>query len=260
MITSPSGKRYVGQTKREVQKRWKEHKTGKSCCHALWHAICMYGWDAMKCEVLEENVNFLDLDAREEHWIAFHKTMKPDGYNIAKPRHHADKIGASSNHRKRCSEVMGQVEKRQRKKDLWKDAEYRTQQLESRTQLQGEPSRVSNRRMLYAQKRKDAWKNADDATKALVAELARRDAVQGANRALKRGLKNPARDPMKEVIELHGDGSVWQDFRKQFPNESRDVHKVYMQGGYGALRRRTQGLPASSASEEAGASGAAVGV
>ena len=165
----------------------------------------------------------------------------------------------SSNHKKRCAEVMGQHAKRQRKKDLWTDPTYRQQQTKSRTELQGDPDRVKDRRDLYAKKRDAKWGSADVATRAFVDELARRDAVQGARRALKRGLKNPGRDPMKEVFELHGDGSGWQEFQVLYPVEARAVVKLYGAGGYGALLRRTQGPPASSAGGKAGASGAADG-
>lgn len=259
MITSPSGKKYVGQTKRNVWLRWNEHKSGKSCCHGLWHAICKYGWKAMKCEVLEDNIDFLNLDKREEYWIGFHNTMKPNGYNIATPRHHQDKAGMSNNHKKRCAEVMGQYAKRQRKRDLWADPTYRQQQTKSRTELQGDPERVKNRRNLYTKKRDEKWGNADVATRAFVDELARRDAVQGARRALKRGLKNPERDPMGEVFELHGDGLVWKEFQVLHPVEARAVVKEYRAGGYGALLRRTLGPRASSAGGEVDASGAVGG-
>lgn len=46
MITSPSGKSYIGQTIRPIQTRLKEHRTGKSSdCVAIYNAIQKYGWE-----------------------------------------------------------------------------------------------------------------------------------------------------------------------------------------------------------------------
>lgn len=80
-ITSPSGKRYIGQTKRSPHKRFKEHCKSYSGCIALINAIKKYGESSMKMEVLLEINNHL-LDTYEERFINCYNTIEPFGYNI----------------------------------------------------------------------------------------------------------------------------------------------------------------------------------
>jgi group I intron endonuclease len=81
MITSPSGKRYIGETKRKLRKRLERHKDLKwSHCRALVAAIEKYGWDAMKVEVLWEGADS-ERKAKEKELIALHGTFSSDDYN-----------------------------------------------------------------------------------------------------------------------------------------------------------------------------------
>ena len=250
MYTSPSGKSYVGQSRRDARHRKNEHKSSASGCHALRHAMQKYGMQAMKYEVLEDDVPVLDLDRRELYWVEFHGTLQPRGYNLIRPGQFRDKLGAVRTHKTRCAEVMGSQSKRQRKRDLWLDDAYCAKQRESRLKVQAEPARVQKRRTLYAARRHGSWVGADNATRAYVAELARRDAVQGARRAIARGTHvRSGRDPLAEVVEMHGDGLEWARFRAENVREAREVMAEYRTGGYAALRaRRTQDPPASSRS------------
>ena len=56
-ITSPSLKQYIGQTKRKVTTRFREHKNKKSSCYAISNAIKKYGWEHMVLEILVECPN-----------------------------------------------------------------------------------------------------------------------------------------------------------------------------------------------------------
>lgn len=78
-ITSPSGKKYVGQTTRDYTKRFREHCKLPGGCILLENAIKKYGKNAMTFEVLEETDN---LNEREIFYIQHFHTMEPHGYNV----------------------------------------------------------------------------------------------------------------------------------------------------------------------------------
>jgi len=79
-VTSPSTKIYIGQTRRDPQKRWTEHCCTASCT-ALKNAIDKYGAENMKFEVVEECTDEL-LNDHEQHWIRELNTLSPHGYNL----------------------------------------------------------------------------------------------------------------------------------------------------------------------------------
>lgn len=80
-ITGPTGKQYIGQTKRAVDKRWKEHAKCYGNCRLLENAIAKYGSESFKIEVmLETNNEFLN--DYECKFIDFLDTIEPNGYNI----------------------------------------------------------------------------------------------------------------------------------------------------------------------------------
>lgn len=79
-LTSPSGKSYIGQTKRSIEKRIKEHFKCPGYCVALENAIKKYS-DKMEYEVLLE-VNDEQLNFYEIRMIQVYDTIEPKGYNI----------------------------------------------------------------------------------------------------------------------------------------------------------------------------------
>ena len=88
LITSPSGKMYVGQTV-WFAKRMKKHESGNSQCRALNNAIRLYGWDRMKIEVLHGgadaiggSVDEADLNNLEIAAIKRLNTYGANGYNL----------------------------------------------------------------------------------------------------------------------------------------------------------------------------------
>ncbi len=79
-ISFPSGKCYIGQTKRDLTKRIKEH-IKRTDCVALDLAIKKYGPQSMEIEILLViNNNFLD--EYEIKFIDIFDTISPNGYNI----------------------------------------------------------------------------------------------------------------------------------------------------------------------------------
>jgi group I intron endonuclease len=80
-ITSPSGKKYIGQTIRDYKKRFNEHCKLPGSCILLENAIKKYGKESMTFEILEE-IDNQDLDQCEVFYINHFNTMEPNGYNI----------------------------------------------------------------------------------------------------------------------------------------------------------------------------------
>lgn len=132
-ITSPSGKKYIGQvvdyikngSKKGVNGRWKQHcrsassKNLKSGCSLLNTAINKYGKDNFVISVLK-SCPITELDKWEEHFIKEHNTMVPNGYNLIE--------GGKSNSRhseqtcKKRSESLKQLLKDPEKRKIWSDA------------------------------------------------------------------------------------------------------------------------------------------
>jgi group I intron endonuclease len=82
MLTSPSGKSYIGQSCR-VEKRLIEHSTKQSRCTAISSAIVKYGWENFKIEILHNNLTVNDANLMENLCISeAHKTLAPAGYNL----------------------------------------------------------------------------------------------------------------------------------------------------------------------------------
>lgn len=100
-LTSPSGKKYVGQTKRSLEQRIKEHMYQKSSC-LIHRAIAKYGINNLVVECLQK-CNIQDLDSYERHYMNELNTMHPNGYNIrsggseSKQKMREKKLG-SNNH------------------------------------------------------------------------------------------------------------------------------------------------------------------
>lgn len=93
MRTSPSGGKYIGQTKFKENDRWKDHchdafsPKAKSYNTVLSHAIRKYGKDSFKLTILEDNILDEKLDEREKYWIDYYKTYYKDnkhGYNMTR--------------------------------------------------------------------------------------------------------------------------------------------------------------------------------
>lgn len=70
---------YIGQSV-HIERRFQEH-CGSNVDSYIHNAIQKYGKDNFKFEVIEQ-CNPKDLDKREEYWIQFYNSLKPNGYNL----------------------------------------------------------------------------------------------------------------------------------------------------------------------------------
>lgn len=80
MITSPSGKKYIGQTRRSMVIRLDQHKRQNGCL-AICNAIKKYGLDKMRIQVIESC--YIDqLNNSERAHIERVCSISPNGYNL----------------------------------------------------------------------------------------------------------------------------------------------------------------------------------
>ena len=83
VLTSPSGKQYVGQTVQTPRERFRGHKCASWRLPKLLisKAINKYGADNFKIETIEPASGSTDLENKEAYWIKTLNTMSPHGYN-----------------------------------------------------------------------------------------------------------------------------------------------------------------------------------
>ena len=80
IFTSPSGKSYIGQTIRPVEKRIEEHRKGKKGCRLIHNAIQKHRWENFKIDWYECPDE--DLNDHEEFLVEVLETLTPNGYNL----------------------------------------------------------------------------------------------------------------------------------------------------------------------------------
>ena len=80
-ITFPNGKVYIGQTKRTLAQRGKEHLKDDSGCVKLKNAFKKYGHGDCTMEVMKDRIPVKYLDYWENHYIDEYDSIKT-GYNI----------------------------------------------------------------------------------------------------------------------------------------------------------------------------------
>jgi group I intron endonuclease len=80
ILTSPSGKPYVGQTILSIEKRFQKHRYKSNKCRAICNAIQKYGWENIVKHWYECPDE--DLNDHEEVMVEVLGTLAPNGYNL----------------------------------------------------------------------------------------------------------------------------------------------------------------------------------
>ena len=81
-INKINGLKYVGQTSLQPEERWGKNGIGYSKQY-FYNAIQKYGWDNFDHIILERNLSSDEADKREQFWISYYNSIKPNGYNIS---------------------------------------------------------------------------------------------------------------------------------------------------------------------------------
>lgn len=79
-FTSPSGKKYIGQTK-DLNKRIKQHQYSKGCIN-FSNAINKYGFNNFKLDILATGLTLNSSCHFEKFYIKHFNTVSPNGYNL----------------------------------------------------------------------------------------------------------------------------------------------------------------------------------
>lgn len=84
LLTSPSGKKYVGITSKTLAARWSNHcwRARRGSTFVLHAAIRRYGPESFKVEVIEETETWEEVCEREKFWIIELQSKAPNGYNL----------------------------------------------------------------------------------------------------------------------------------------------------------------------------------
>jgi group I intron endonuclease len=121
ILTSPSGKSYIGQTTRSIEKRFEEHEIGKSTnCRGIYNAIRKYGWDNFEKDWYECPDS--DLNKHEELMEEVLGTLAPEGYNLRKGGGNRGKPCEESKQRMSESQ-LGKIRSEESKKKQGKSIE-----------------------------------------------------------------------------------------------------------------------------------------
>lgn len=83
MLTFPNNKKYIGITKRDVEKRWNNGEGYNQRQHKVYEAIQNFGWENVIKEILYENLSSEDARKLEMEMIEKYNSME-DGYNGSK--------------------------------------------------------------------------------------------------------------------------------------------------------------------------------
>lgn len=78
-----NNKVYVGRTMQSLKARANKHGSGYKSCTKFWNAICKYGWDKFRLEILAENISYEESVRLEKYYIQLYKSNQQEfGYNI----------------------------------------------------------------------------------------------------------------------------------------------------------------------------------
>lgn len=77
-----SGKKYIGQTGRDLSDRIKQHCLDSSPCLAFSRAIKKYKLESFEWVILYETDDPFTLNFMENYYIAKYDTLAPNGYNL----------------------------------------------------------------------------------------------------------------------------------------------------------------------------------
>lgn len=220
-----NGKGYVGQTIQRPSARRSQHASGNQIGHSrsgkpspIQSAIAKYGWKAFEWSLLESNIAHRPkevLNERERHWIVVMDTRVPKGYNVSSGGQEGCKW--TEEKRKQHSNAMqpwAKSEKsRARKREVWKDGDWRAKRCAERKVTQNMAENVQTRRDKWDAKRlvKLAKTSNPQARRTLIIQ-SRNYAKVAVRDAFRRGVEG--RDLWAEFYARWGSDEAWNEWMK----------------------------------------------
>jgi len=130
LLTSPSGKQYVGQSW-DLPNRKVHYRHGNcSSQRALHNAIVKYGWESFSVSVIAQGIQTQSaLDATESAFISMLGTLSPRGYNLmsgGRGGKHSAETKAKMRGRKHSAETRAKLSAAHRGKPKSPDAVAKT--------------------------------------------------------------------------------------------------------------------------------------
>lgn len=110
IICKVNGKRYIGQTRQELGKRWKQHlqESKEYSDRPLYRALKKYGSSMFTVRIIEENIPIDKLSERECYWIEQFDSYS-NGYNATTGGEESKTIREDV--RNKISKTMAGIEK-----------------------------------------------------------------------------------------------------------------------------------------------------
>lgn len=136
--TSPNGKIYIGITGQKPENRWR-NGSGYKGCDRFNNAICKYGWENIKHEILYTGFSKAQAEQKEIELIRiFDSTNDKNGYNIenggnvsgSHSKQTKLKISNSNTGKKRTSEFKEAIRERMTGKKYWLGRTHSSKSIE----------------------------------------------------------------------------------------------------------------------------------
>jgi len=126
LLTSPSGKQYVGQSWDYETRMVQYSRGGRKEQRVLQNAIRKYGWENFTATIIMQGIQTQDaLDKTEDAFILLLDTLAPNGYNLRRGgrggKHHADsraKIGDAQRGKVVSAETRAKISAAKRGHDV----------------------------------------------------------------------------------------------------------------------------------------------
>lgn len=146
-----NGKEYVGQTRRTLERRWRQHCSSASTgCRALSSAISKYGADSFEVVKLATAFSKHELDMLESAEVDSRQTLSPKGYNLkhgggsrAPFSEESRRLMSSAHRTEHLRDIYSNLSKKrwespdyrsfmaQKHKEHWSDPEKRSKSIDS---------------------------------------------------------------------------------------------------------------------------------
>lgn len=168
LVTSPTGKQYVGITTLTVNRRMTGHRTAarQGSPYPLHAAIRKYGFGAMRVEVLDNCCNLAELQALEVETVAKLNTQAPNGYNLTVGGEGTTGHAVSDEHRDAIGRCMSErwndpdfVEMRKQKARQHVEGRSADQQaaFQAGARAYWTPEKYAERSLVVGPKQKALW-------------------------------------------------------------------------------------------------------